>query len=135
MKFPAIYNFVIFLFEVNVIAFVLIWYYNSINLEMEEGCMSSTIQIRVDDDLKQKSDVLFRELGTDTTSAVRIFLTQAVAHNGFPFEIRKTSANPYAAMSEQDILQKLERSRTHASQGMVRDADEVISDMRTKYGL
>ena len=62
--------------------------------------MSSTIQIRVDDDLKQKSDVLFRELGTDTTSAVRIFLTQAVAHNGFPFEIRKTSANPFAAMSE-----------------------------------
>ena len=97
--------------------------------------MSSTIQIRVDDDLKQKSDVLFRELGTDTTSAVRIFLTQAVAHNGFPFEIRKPSANPYAAMSEEDILQKLERSRAHASQGMVRDADEVISDMRTKYGL
>ena len=45
--------------------------------------MSSTIQIRVDDDLKQKSDALFRELGTDTTSAVRIFLTQAVAHNGW----------------------------------------------------
>ena len=54
-------------------------------MEMEEERMSSTIQIRVDDDLKQKSDVLFRELGTDTTSAVRIFLTQAVAHNGFPF--------------------------------------------------
>ena len=97
--------------------------------------MSSTIQIRVDDDLKQKSDALFTELGTDTTSAVRIFLTQAVAHNGFPFEIRKTSANPYAAMSEEEILQKLEKSRAHASQGMVQDADEVISDMRAKYGL
>ena len=31
--------------------------------------MASTIQIRVDDDLKTKSDNLFRELGTDTTSA------------------------------------------------------------------
>ena len=49
--------------------------------------MSSTIQVRVDDELKQKSDMLFKELGTDTTSAVRIFLTQAVANNGFPFEI------------------------------------------------
>jgi len=97
--------------------------------------MSSTIQIRVDDDLKQKSDMLFRELGTDTTTAVRIFLTQAVAHNGFPFEIRKSSANPFAAMSEEEILQKLERSRAHANEGMVRDSDEVISDMRTKYGL
>ena len=97
--------------------------------------MSSTIQIRVDDDLKQKSDTLFKELGTDTTSAVRIILTQAVAYNGFPFEIRKAPADPYAAMSEEEILQKLERARMHAGQGMVRGADEMITDMREKYGL
>ena len=29
--------------------------------------MASTIQIRVDDDLKSKSDQLFKDLGTDTT--------------------------------------------------------------------
>ncbi len=97
--------------------------------------MSSTIQIRVDDELKQKSDMLFRELGTDTTTAVRMFLTQAVATNGFPFEIKKAPAYPYEAMSEEMILQKLEQSRKHANQGMYRDADEVIADMRDKYGL
>ena len=32
--------------------------------------MASTIQIRVDDDLKSKSDQLFKDLGTDTTSAI-----------------------------------------------------------------
>lgn len=31
--------------------------------------MSSTIQIRVDDELKMKSDQLFKDLGTDTTTA------------------------------------------------------------------
>ncbi len=97
--------------------------------------MTCTIQIRVEDDLKQKSDRLFKELGTDTTSAVRIFLTQAVAYHGFPFEIRKVSADPYAAMSEEEILQKLEKSRAHAAQGMFRGADEVVSDMRNRYGL
>lgn len=97
--------------------------------------MSSTIQVRVDDELKRKSDMLFKELGTDTTSAVRIFLTQAVANNGFPFEIKKASTNPYTAMSEDEILQKLEKSRQHADQGMYRDADDVIADMREKYGL
>ena len=35
--------------------------------------MSNTIQIRVDDDLKKKSDSLFRDLGTDTTTAIRMF--------------------------------------------------------------
>ena len=34
--------------------------------------MASTIQIRVDDDLKNKSDQLFKDLGTDTTSAIRM---------------------------------------------------------------
>ncbi len=97
--------------------------------------MASTIQIRVDDDLKAKSDKLFRELGTDTTSAVRMFLTQAVANNGFPFEIKKKTANPYVTLTEDEFLDKLEVSRRHAEQGLVRDADEVISDMRDKYGL
>ena len=41
--------------------------------------MASTIQVRVDDELKVKSDELFRDLGTDTTTAIRIFLTQALA--------------------------------------------------------
>ena len=97
--------------------------------------MASTIQVRVDDDLKKKSDNLFKELGTDTTTAIRMFLTQAVAHNGFPFEIKKISENPYLPLSEEQLLQKLELSRKHAEQWQYRNADDVISDMRAKYGL
>lgn len=97
--------------------------------------MASTIQVRVDDDLKKKSDNLFKELGTDTTTAIRMFLTQAVAHNGFPFEIKRISENPYLPLSEEQLLQKLELSRKHAEQGQYRNADDVISDMRAKYGL
>ena len=97
--------------------------------------MASTIQVRVDDDLKKKSDNLFKELGTDTTTAIRMFLTQAVAHNGFTFEIKRISENPYLPLSEEQLLQKLELSRKHAEQGQYRNADDVISDMRAKYGL
>ena len=97
--------------------------------------MASTIQIRVDDELKIKSDNLFKDLGTDTTTAIRIFLTQAVANNGFPFEIKKVMKNPYVEISEDVMLQKLETSRKHAEQGKYRDADDVISDMRAKYGI
>ena len=40
------------------------------------------------------------------------FLTQAVATNGFPFEIkRKIKSNPYEPMTEKELLAKLERSR------------------------
>ena len=97
--------------------------------------MASTIQVRVDDDLKTKSDALFKDLGTDTTTAIRIFLTQAIAENGFPFEIKRTKSNPYEALTENEILDKLEKSREHAVQGMYKDATEVSRDMRAKSGL
>ena len=95
--------------------------------------MTSTIQVRVDDALRKKSDDLFRDLGTDTTSAIRMFLVQAIANNGFPFEIKK--CNPFTAMTEGELLMKLEKSRENANNGKVRDADDVIHDMRTRYGI
>ena len=95
--------------------------------------MASTIQVRVEDELKSKSDALFKDLGTDTTTAIRIFLTQAVAINGFPFEIkRQIESNPYLPLNEKELLEKLKRSR---EQKKFRDADDVISDIRSKYGL
>ena len=97
--------------------------------------MASTIQVRVDDELKAKSDQLFKDLGTDTTTAIRIFLTQALAVNGFPFEIKKISGNSYKALSEVEMLEKLENAREHAAQGMYKDAYDVSRDMRAKYGL
>lgn len=97
--------------------------------------MASTIQIRVDDEIKVKADELFRDLGTDTTSAIRMFLTQALAVNGFPFEIKRKRTNLYEGLTEAELLVKLEQSRKDAAQGMVRDADDVIADLRARYGL
>ena len=97
--------------------------------------MASTIQVRVDDDLKAKSDALFKDLGTDTTTAIRMFLTQALAVNGFPFEIKRAAVNPYEALTEYEILTKLEKSRENPENGMYKDASEVSADIRRKYGL
>jgi DNA-damage-inducible protein J len=45
-----------------------------------------------------------KDLGTDTTTAISIFLTQAVATNGVPFEIkRQIESNPYAPMTEAEM--------------------------------
>ena len=97
--------------------------------------MASTIQVRVDDELKSKSDQLFKDLGTDTTTAIRMFLTQAVANNGFPFEIKRGNANPYKALSEDELLEKLKKSREHVEQGYYHKATDVSHDLREKYGL
>ena len=100
--------------------------------------MASTIQVRVDEELKRKSDDLFRELGTDTTTAIRIFLTQAVANNGFPFEIKrveKTEPSIYLALTEEQILTSLEKARQQAKNGQCRNADLMVEEKKKKNGL
>lgn len=97
--------------------------------------MASTIQVRVEDELKEKAEQLFRELGTDTTSAIRMFLTQAVANNGFPFEIKKGKQNPLIVLSEEELLQKLEHSRKAIDNGQYKSAEMLIAEMRTTYDL
>jgi len=99
--------------------------------------MATMIQVRVDDELKAKSDQLFKDLGTDTTTAIRIFLTQAVARNGFPFEIKRPDAmaNPYASLTEEELLAKLERSRKLADEGYYKEAGSMVAETRARYGL
>lgn len=96
--------------------------------------MTSTLRISLDDDIKKKSDRLFKSLGTDTTTAIRMFLIQSIANNGFPFEIRQKN-NAMYALSEEELFDKLEESREHIRQGKARNADDVIMDIRGKYGL
>jgi DNA-damage-inducible protein J len=100
--------------------------------------MASTIQVRVDDDMKTKADALFKDLGTDTTSAIRMFLAQSIMQNGIPFEVKRFSGTEnsiFRQLSEEELYAKLEASRLHATEGRVRNADDVVSDMRAKYGL
>jgi len=95
--------------------------------------MASTIQVRAEDDLKIKSGSLFRDLGMDTTTAIRMFLTQTVSANDFPYEIRRrATVDAFASTTEEEMLDKLKKSR---EQGEYKDANSAIVDMRAKYGL
>ena len=53
--------------------------------------MATTIQVRVDDKLKESTDVLFKSLGLDTSTAIRMFLVASMEAGGIPFAIRRES--------------------------------------------
>jgi DNA-damage-inducible protein J len=62
-------------------------------------------------------------------------LNQTFAGNDLPFEEKEVSANPYAALSESEVLEKLEKSREQASNGMPKEASEASRGIRDRYGL
>mgnify|MGYP000089836527 FL=1 len=59
-------------------------------------------QIRIDNDIKAQTSVLFKQLGLDLSSAVNMFLHQCVIQNGIPFSVSmpRYSDNTLAAMEE-----------------------------------
>lgn len=48
-------------------------------------------QIRIDENLKTDANALFEQLGLDMSTAVNIFLSQAVLHHGIPFKVEMPS--------------------------------------------
>lgn len=48
---------------------------------------NTTVSIRIDEDVKREADKLFNEFGINMSSAVNIFLRQAIREQSIPFKI------------------------------------------------
>ena len=83
----------------------------------------ANLQIRLNDELKSKADELFASLGFDTSTAVRMFLTASIQHNGLPFEVKH---NPLSEEMKQAVYES--RNRTNLN-GPYDSAEEAVRAM------
>ncbi len=68
----------------------------------------ATLQIRIDDGIKSAADDLFAALGLDTSTAVRMFISAAIEHDGIPFDVKRIrNRKPNAELQEamEDVRQ------------------------------
>lgn len=61
------------------------------------------INIRIDDQLKEKAEVLFSELGMTMSTAINIFIRQSVRIGGLPFEVT-TQTDPFFSQANMRAL-------------------------------
>ncbi|MCQ2360505.1 MAG: type II toxin-antitoxin system RelB/DinJ family antitoxin [Paludibacteraceae bacterium] len=89
---------------------------------------TSTLQLRIDNDLKQQATTLFEGLGMDLSTAIRIFLKKSVSENGLPFEVRK---EPYISQKGLDALYALNRESTNnGKEGM---SEYMVAEKIAEY--
>ncbi len=67
---------------------------------------TSSLQIRIDSDLRRDADALFANAGLDLTSAVRLFLRQTVIRRRLPFEVLSESPDPFWSEANQRVLRE-----------------------------
>lgn len=62
----------------------------------------ATINLRVEDKLKEQSEQVFKAIGMTPSEAIRVFLTQCVNSGGLPFRpiSRQPNAETLAALNE-----------------------------------
>lgn len=54
----------------------------------------ATLQVRMDAELKEEAEQLYKDMGTSLAEAVRIFTRQSVQEQGMPFRIHISSRDP-----------------------------------------
>ncbi|MBS4008074.1 MAG: type II toxin-antitoxin system RelB/DinJ family antitoxin [Clostridium sp.] len=86
---------------------------------------TTNVSIRIDVQLKKQAEELFSDLGLNMTTAMTVFLRQAVRSQGIPFEIsRVPNAETIAAMREAETIARDPNARGYT------DLDALFKDLK-----
>ena len=86
------------------------------------GAMT-TMSIRMDRAVKEQSQQLFKALGMDMTTAINIFLRQALIKKGLPFEVTAEGADSI-------LMQRLaEADNDHDIHGPFNTVQALMEDL------
>ena len=83
--------------------------------------MTAIINVKTDAELKKQAESLFSDLGMNMTTALNVFLRQAVRENRIPFEITR---DPYSM--EKAVYDSRTRTNLH---GPYATAEEAVASM------
>ena len=69
---------------------------------------TTNFSVRLDSDLKKRSEAIYGELGINLTTAINVFLRKSLTVGGFPFDVRidKLNRETTLALLEADKISK-----------------------------
>ena len=59
--------------------------------------LSTNLNIRMDKEIKEQAEMLFKELGLSMTTAINLFLRTAIREHGIPFALKLDVPNEMTA--------------------------------------
>ncbi len=84
---------------------------------------ATTMNIRVDSEIKDTAKQIFAELGLDLTTAVNIFLRQSIREHGIPFDLKLSIPNEETKKAIREAENGIGMSKTFNS------TDELFEDL------
>ena len=86
----------------------------------------TSMTIRMNREIKQEAQESFAALGMDMTTAINVFLRQAIYYRGFPFDVRMETPNEETKAA----LEEVEQMKKDPSIGKAyTDVDEMMKEL------
>ena len=85
---------------------------------------NTSMNIRMDAEVKRQAEAIFSEIGMNMTTAINIFLKQSIRENGIPFELKINRPN-------NDTLEAISEGEKIIKEGATRfnNPDEMFADL------
>lgn len=85
---------------------------------------NTSMNIRMDAEVKKQAEALFNEIGMNMTTAINIFLRQSIRENGIPFKLKINQPNT-------ETLESIKEGERIIKEGKPRfnTADEMFADL------
>lgn len=61
------------------------------------------LNIRIEKEIKSKSEKIFEALGLNMSTAVNVFLRQVIQENGIPFEVKLNATPDFEPCEDSDV--------------------------------
>ena len=97
--------------------------------------MKVSVNIKMDEDVRNQAKELFNKMGLDMTTAVNIFLIQSIREQKIPFQISTVKNEMTEEAIEKLIAKKLHEAEADIDNGRVIEYSYLQEDVKKKLSL
>lgn len=94
--------------------------------------MKVSVNIKMDEDVRNQAKELFNKMGLDMTTAVNIFLIQSIREQKIPFQISTVKNEMTEEEIEKLIAKKLQEAEADIDNGRVIEYSYLQEDVKKK---
>ncbi len=97
--------------------------------------MKTSVNIKMEENVRDQAKQLFDSLGLDMTSAVNIFLKTAIREQGIPFALSVSEQDKVQSEIEKKLHLDIRTSEQEYKKGEGIPLNQAIGELKAKYDI
>ena len=97
--------------------------------------MKTSVNIKMETEVRDSAKALFSELGLDMTTAINLFLRTAIKEQAIPFPISASTSQKSEERFKSQILADIKQSEAELKKDEALDFETSFAELGAKYGI